>query len=42
MTLLAPIIATASFVSIPLYIIYKEVIGFDNPEIIKIEENSNF
>ncbi|WP_033960910.1 hypothetical protein [Psychroserpens jangbogonensis] len=32
---------TASFVSIPLYFIYKKVIGFEEPEFTKIEGNSN-
>ena len=31
------IFVTASFVSVPLYFIYKKVIGFDEPEITKIE-----
>ncbi|WP_299227296.1 hypothetical protein [uncultured Psychroserpens sp.] len=33
------ILATVSFVGIPLYFIYKEVIGFDNAETQQIEEN---
>ncbi|WP_431137358.1 hypothetical protein [Psychroserpens mesophilus] len=35
------IFATASFVSVPLYIIYKQVIGFEHSEIAKIDENTN-
>ncbi|RKE98245.1 hypothetical protein [Ichthyenterobacterium magnum] len=31
------ILATASFVAIPVYFIYKEVVGFDNKEINQIE-----
>ena len=34
------IFATASFVSLPLYIIYKQVIGFDIPEIVKFEDKN--
>ena len=32
------IFATASFISVPLYFIYKHVIGFDQSEFIQIEE----
>lgn len=35
------IFATASFVSIPLYVIYKQVIGFDTSEIVKFDNNKN-
>jgi hypothetical protein len=35
------IFATASFVGLPLYVIYKQVIGFDNPEIVKFDNNTN-
>ena len=34
------IFATASFVSLPLYVIYKQVIGFDIPKIAKFENES--
>lgn len=34
------IFVTASFVSVPLYFIYKHVVGFDKPEIKEIEEFS--
>ncbi|WP_425077313.1 hypothetical protein [Psychroserpens sp. S379A] len=34
------IFATMSFVSVPLYFIYKHVVGFDQSEIFEIEENS--
>ncbi|MEY8848115.1 hypothetical protein AB9K26_04835 [Psychroserpens sp. XS_ASV72] len=36
------ILVTASFVSIPLYFIYKKVIGFEPPEYTQIQGNQNF
>lgn len=35
------IFATASFVSLPLYIMYKQVVGFDTPEIVKFEDKTS-
>lgn len=35
------IFATASFTSVPLYIIYKKVVGFDTPEYTKIKGQLN-